>query len=134
MVYTRFCFIPVPVWTCFTVICITLLIIYRTLRYMRKLKWLKKVYFNIIWLYYFRIDKLDFQLRSLQAQHQVTENDNHKRMVLLEQTTQALSMLENENGRLSQVKLKKKWFRDNQSLLFLLIAACLAEKQQIPIL
>ena len=49
-----------------------------------------------------RIDKLDFQLRSLQAQHQVTENDNHKRMVLLEQTTQALSMLENENGRLSQ--------------------------------
>jgi hypothetical protein len=29
-------------------------------------------------------------------------------MVLLEQTTQALSMLENENGRLSQVKLKKK--------------------------
>ncbi|XP_071166879.1 uncharacterized protein [Mytilus edulis] len=51
-----------------------------------------------------RIDKLDFQLRSLSAQHQVTENDNNKRMVLLEQSTQALSMLENENGRLTQDK------------------------------
>ena len=65
-------------------------------------------------MYYFRIDKLDFQLRSLQAQHQVTENDNHKRMVLIEQTTQALSMLENENGRLSQVKLKKRMIQMNK--------------------
>ncbi|KAK3097784.1 hypothetical protein FSP39_013162 [Pinctada imbricata] len=49
-----------------------------------------------------RIDKLDFALRSLQAQHQVTENENQKRIVLLEQTGQALSMLENENTRLQQ--------------------------------
>jgi len=35
-------------------------------------------------------------------------------MVLLEQTTQALSMLENENGRLSQVKLKKRMIQMNK--------------------
>lgn len=50
-----------------------------------------------------RIDKLDFALRSLQAQHQVAENENLKRSNLLEQTTSALSLLESENTRLKKV-------------------------------
>ena len=54
-------------------------------------------------LYFFRIDKLDYQLRSLQAQHQVAETENLKRSNLLEQTTMALSLLENENTKLQKV-------------------------------
>lgn len=50
-----------------------------------------------------RIDKLDYALRSLQAQHQVAETENIKRSNLLEQTTSALTMLENENTRLKKV-------------------------------
>ena len=52
---------------------------------------------------YSRIDKLDYQLRSLQAQHQVAETENLKRSNLLEQTTMALSLLENENTKLQKV-------------------------------
>lgn len=51
-----------------------------------------------------RIDKLDFQLRSLQAQHQVSETENIKRSNLLEQSTTALSLLENENTKLKKDK------------------------------
>ncbi|XP_060569764.1 flagellar attachment zone protein 1-like isoform X3 [Ruditapes philippinarum] len=51
-----------------------------------------------------RIDKLDFQLRSLQAQHQVSETENFKRSNLLEQSTTALSLLENENTKLKKDK------------------------------
>ena len=50
-----------------------------------------------------RIDKLDFALRSLQAQHQVSETENIKRSNLLEQSTTALSLLENENTKLKKV-------------------------------
>ena len=42
-----------------------------------------------------------------------------------------------ENHRKSDMSFHSDtlfWFRTNQSLLFLLSAACLAEKQQIPIL
>ena len=52
-----------------------------------------------------RIDKLDFALRSLQAQHQVSETENIKRSSLLEHTTSALSLLENENCRLKKVSM-----------------------------
>ncbi|KAL4227571.1 hypothetical protein ACF0H5_013014 [Mactra antiquata] len=51
-----------------------------------------------------RIDKLDYALRSLQAQHQVSETENIKRSNLLEQSTTALSLLENENARLKKDK------------------------------
>ncbi|XP_052796435.1 trichohyalin-like isoform X4 [Mya arenaria] len=51
-----------------------------------------------------RIDKLDFALRSLQAQHQVAETENYKRSNLLEQTTSALTLLENENQKLKKDK------------------------------
>ncbi|XP_053405161.1 myosin heavy chain, non-muscle-like [Mercenaria mercenaria] len=51
-----------------------------------------------------RIDKLDFALRSLQAQHQVSETENIKRSNLLEQSTTALSLLENENTKLKKDK------------------------------
>lgn len=47
-----------------------------------------------------RIDKLDFALRSLQAQHQVAEKENQKRVILLDQSSQALNMLETENNKL----------------------------------
>ncbi|XP_062609131.1 CAP-Gly domain-containing linker protein 1-like [Saccostrea cucullata] len=47
-----------------------------------------------------RIDKLDFALRSLQAQHQVAEKENQKRVILLDQSAQALNMLETENNKL----------------------------------
>lgn len=47
-----------------------------------------------------RIDKLDFALRSLQAQHQAAEKDNQKRVILLDQSSQALNMLETENDKL----------------------------------
>ncbi|XP_021360639.1 putative leucine-rich repeat-containing protein DDB_G0290503 isoform X23 [Mizuhopecten yessoensis] len=51
-----------------------------------------------------RIDRLDFALRSLQAQHMVAETDNQKRINLLDQSTTALSMLESENKNLRQDK------------------------------
>ncbi|XP_060073630.1 myosin-13-like [Ylistrum balloti] len=51
-----------------------------------------------------RIDKLDFALRSLQAQHMVAETDNQKRINLLDQSTKALTMLESENQKLQQDK------------------------------
>ncbi|XP_069138762.1 interaptin-like isoform X6 [Argopecten irradians] len=51
-----------------------------------------------------RIDKLDFALRSLQAQHMVAETDNQKRINLLDQSTKALTMLEAENQKLQQDK------------------------------
>ncbi|XP_052283597.1 girdin-like [Dreissena polymorpha] len=51
-----------------------------------------------------RIDKLDYALRSLQAQHQVSETENIKRSNLLQQTTSALALLENENSKLKKDK------------------------------
>ena len=61
----------------------------------------------------YRIDKLDYQLRSLQAQHQVAETENLKRSNLLEQTTMALSLLENENTKLQRVCRIKIPCREN---------------------
>ncbi|KAK3602752.1 hypothetical protein CHS0354_027751 [Potamilus streckersoni] len=51
-----------------------------------------------------RISKLDFQLRSLSAQHQVAENENIKRSSLLENTTKTLALLEAENAKLQKDK------------------------------
>ncbi|KAL3866533.1 hypothetical protein ACJMK2_043826 [Sinanodonta woodiana] len=51
-----------------------------------------------------RISKLDFQLRSLSAQHQVAENENTKRSSLLEHTTKTLALLEAENAKLQKDK------------------------------
>ncbi|KAK6180012.1 hypothetical protein SNE40_012236 [Patella caerulea] len=47
-----------------------------------------------------RIDTLDFQLKSLQSQHVHTSSENDKRTSLLDQTTAALSLLEQENCKL----------------------------------
>ncbi|XP_041367853.1 girdin-like isoform X2 [Gigantopelta aegis] len=49
-----------------------------------------------------RINTLDFQLRSLQSQHQSTEVENEKRSSLLDQTTSTLSLLEMENTKLQK--------------------------------
>lgn len=49
-----------------------------------------------------RVNKLDLALRTAQVQNQVAENDNQKRVLLLEQSSQALSMLEMENNSLKQ--------------------------------
>ncbi|XP_061169283.1 myosin-2 heavy chain-like [Saccostrea echinata] len=49
-----------------------------------------------------RVNKLDVALRTAQAQHQVAENDNQKRIVLLEQSSQALNIIEAENIGLKQ--------------------------------
>lgn len=49
-----------------------------------------------------RVSKLDIALRTAQAQHQVAESENQKRVILLEQSSQALNMLDTENNTLKQ--------------------------------
>ncbi|XP_076443559.1 uncharacterized protein LOC143282022 isoform X3 [Babylonia areolata] len=49
-----------------------------------------------------RIDTLDFQLKSLKSQHLSTEDDHERRVSLLDQTTAALSLLEEENSKLQR--------------------------------
>ncbi|XP_048259313.1 GRIP and coiled-coil domain-containing protein 2-like isoform X3 [Haliotis rufescens] len=49
-----------------------------------------------------RITALDFQLKSLQSQHQSSEVENNTRTSLLDQTTSCLSLLEEENTKLQK--------------------------------
>ncbi|KAL8616689.1 hypothetical protein ACOMHN_031671 [Nucella lapillus] len=49
-----------------------------------------------------RIDTLDMHLRSLKNQHQSTEDENERRVNLLDHTTVALSLLEEENTKLQR--------------------------------
>ena len=49
-----------------------------------------------------RVNRLDVALRTAQVQHQVAENENQKRILLLEQSSEALKMLETENNSLKQ--------------------------------
>ncbi|KAK7463956.1 hypothetical protein BaRGS_00038038, partial [Batillaria attramentaria] len=55
-----------------------------------------------------RIESLDFQLKTLKNQHQSTEDDNNRRMCLLDQTSQALTLLEEENTKLQMDRDKLK--------------------------
>ena len=52
-----------------------------------------------------RIECLDYQLKTLKSQHQSTEEENERRTGLLDQTTTALCLLEEENTKLQQVSL-----------------------------
>ncbi|XP_035827360.1 myosin-9 [Aplysia californica] len=53
-----------------------------------------------------RISALDYQLKTLKTQHRSTECENDKRVSMLDHTTAALSLLEEENTKLQQEKEK----------------------------
>ncbi|GFO24555.1 laminin subunit alpha-3, partial [Plakobranchus ocellatus] len=53
-----------------------------------------------------RISALDYQLKYLKSQHHNSESENNKRISLLDHTTMALSLLEEENSKLQQEKEK----------------------------
>ncbi|RUS90043.1 hypothetical protein EGW08_002230, partial [Elysia chlorotica] len=53
-----------------------------------------------------RISSLDYQLKYLKSQHHNSESENNKRISLLDHTTMALSLLEEENSKLQQEKEK----------------------------
>ncbi|KAJ8304661.1 hypothetical protein KUTeg_018244 [Tegillarca granosa] len=81
-----------------------------------------------------RIDKLDFQLRSLQAQHQVVENENQKRISLLDQSSTALSMLEDENSQIKKLMELRKLtqsMKDENEKLALSWKSVTEEKQSV---
>lgn len=68
---------------------------------------------------YFRISTLDYQLNSLKNQHKSSENENSIRLSQLDNTTAALSLLEEENCRLQKVEPHKLYVNDQLVIRFI---------------